>query len=94
MKKKWIVIGVVSIIVVLIGFNVWKASATTEMKVETVTLSEELMKETVMTPGTLQLAQEQNVYYQAEKGEIAEILSKKGIPLKKEINFFVTKIIN
>lgn len=83
MKKKWIVIGVVSIIVVLIGFNVWKASATTEMKVETVTLSEELMKETVMTPGTLQLAQEQNVYYQAEKGEIAEIFVEEGDSVEK-----------
>lgn len=83
MKKKWIVIGVVSIIVVLIGFNVWKASATNEMKVETVTLSEELMKETVMTPGTLQLAQEQNVYYQAEKGEIAEIFVEEGDSVEK-----------
>lgn len=83
MKKKWIVIGVVSIIVVLIGFNVWKASATTEMKVETVTLNEELMKETVMTPGTLQLAQEQNVYYQAEKGEIAEIFVEEGDSVEK-----------
>lgn len=83
MKKKWIVIGVVSIIVVLIGFNVWKASATTEMKVETVTLSDELMKETVMTPGTLQLAQEQNVYYQAEKGEIAEIFVEEGDSVEK-----------
>lgn len=83
MKKKWIVIGVVTIIVALIGFNIWKSSATTEVKVETVTLSEELMKETVMTPGTLKLANEQNIYYEAEKGEVAEIFVEEGDTVEK-----------
>lgn len=78
MKKKWIVIGVISILVLLIGINVWRATATTELKVETVTMSEEVMKETVMTPGTLQLNDEQYVYYQAEKGDVAEIFVEEG----------------
>lgn len=78
MKKKWIVIGVIVIIVLLIGINIWKSQASSNIKVETATLKEEVMKETVMTPGTLKLDKEQFVYFQAEKGEVAEIFVEEG----------------
>lgn len=82
MKKKWIAIIVSLLIIALIGLNVWKNNATTTLSVETATLSEEVMIETVMTPGTLKLHKEQYVYYQQEKGEIAEVFVKEGQKIK------------
>lgn len=83
MKKTWIIIGVVSIIVILVGINVWQARAKTNIAVETVNMSEEKIRETVLTPGTLKLKNEQVVYYEPEKGEIAEILVATGDKVKK-----------
>src|SRR5690625_5160449 len=83
MKKKWIVIGVIAIIVLLIGINVWRSFAGSTVKVETATLSQEVMQETVMTPGTLKLEKEQFVYVQPEKGEIDEILVEEGDKVEK-----------
>lgn len=83
MKKKWIIIIVTTLIVLLIGINVWKSMATSTVKVETATLKTETMKETVMTPGTLKLENEQYVYVQQEKGEVAEIFVKEGEKVNK-----------
>lgn len=83
MKKKWIVIGVSALIVLFIGINIWKSMASSTLKVETATLEEEVMRETVMTPGTLKLNNEQFVYFQAEKGEVAEILVEEGDKVEK-----------
>ena len=78
MKKKWIIIGVIVLVVLLIGINIWKQNSKTNLEVETATLKEETMSETVMTPGTLTLEKEQYIYFQAEKGEIDEILVAEG----------------
>src|SRR5690625_7754256 len=78
MKKKWVIIGVIVLVVLLIGINIWKQNSTTNLEVETATLKEETMSETVMTPGTLTLEEEQYIYFQAEKGEIDEILVAEG----------------
>lgn len=83
MKKKWIIISIVTIIVVLVALNIWKMQATTNVNVETVTLREEEVKETILTPGTLKLKDEQYVYYEADKGEIAEIFVEAGDKVKK-----------
>src|SRR5699024_10482941 len=83
MKKKWIVIGVSALIVLFIGINIWKSLASSTIKAETATLQEETMKETVMTPGTLKLENEQFVYFQAEKGEVAEIFVEEGDKVTK-----------
>ncbi|MEI3607274.1 efflux RND transporter periplasmic adaptor subunit [Pseudogracilibacillus sp. SE30717A] len=83
MKKKWIVIGVITVIVLFIGINVWKNLSSSTIKVETATLKEEVMKETVITPGTLKLDKEQYVYLQPEKGEVAEIYVEEGEQVKK-----------
>jgi len=83
MKKKWIAIGVSALIVLFIGINIWKSLASSTIKAETATLQEETMKETVMTPGTLKLENEQFVYFQAEKGEVAEIFVEEGDKVTK-----------
>lgn len=77
-KKVWIGIGIVLLVGILIGVNVWQSQAGGSVAVETTTLTEETMEETVMVPGTLKLNEEQTVYYQPEKGEIAEILVEEG----------------
>src|SRR5699024_4329968 len=82
--KKWIIAAVVLIVLILIGFNVWKNTSTTTVSVETVSLKEEQMKETVMTPGKLTLNDEQYVYYQADKGEITDILVDAGDTVEKD----------
>src|SRR5690625_2223197 len=83
MKKTWIIIGVIVLIIGFIGINIWKNTKTTYVKVETTTIEEVEMQDTVMTPGTLQLQKEQYIYYQPEKGEVAEILVKEGDQVKK-----------
>lgn len=83
MKKKWIIIGVVAIIVVLIGVNIFKSQSVQTTEVETVSLEKEIMQETVMTPGVLQLKDEQFVYYQADKGEVDEIFVEAGDTVDK-----------
>src|SRR5690625_1873727 len=83
MSKKWIVIIVIALIVSLIGFNVWKSTATTTITVETVQLEKNTMTETVMTPGTLKLKEEQEVLFDPQKDAIAEILVAVGDKVKK-----------
>lgn len=78
-----IILVVVILLIGFIGFNVWKSQATTTAKVETTTLTAEEMKESVMTPGTLKLKKEQLVYFQPEKGEIAELFFKEGEKVNK-----------
>ena len=83
MKKKWIVMGVVLVIVLLIGINVWNSQRTTTVTASTASLKEETMNESVMTPGVLKLNEEQYVYYQADKGEIDEFFVEPGDTVKK-----------
>lgn len=79
MKKKiWIAVGVVVLMIVLIAANVWTKTAGNHATVEVTSLEEEEIIETVMTPGQLTLAEEQTVYYSADKGEIAEIYVNEG----------------
>lgn len=83
MKKKWIVIIVFVLIIGFIGINVWKNQAAPSTKVDTATLQEEMMKETVITPGTLTLQKEQYVFAELDKGEIVEIFVEAGDKIKK-----------
>lgn len=79
MKKKiWLSIGVVSIIVLLVGVNVYRAMSKEEVTVSTVKLSQQEIASNVMVPGTLRFQNEQYIYQDPEKGEIAEILVKEG----------------
>lgn len=84
MKKKWLIAtGIIVILVILIAGNIWQQRAATNVKVETVTLTEEEMKETVITPGTLKVKDEQVIYYEPEKGEVEEILVQEGDTVEK-----------
>lgn len=82
-KKIWIAIGVVALIILLVGLNIWKSKADSNVKVDVTTLQEETITETVLTPGQLKLANEQTVYYTAEKGTVKEILVEEGDTVKK-----------
>lgn len=83
MKKKWIISGVIVLILAFIGFNIWNSNVATSVAVETASIKEETMKESVMAPGVLKLKNEQYVYYQADKGEIDEIHVKAGDTVEK-----------
>src|SRR6476660_1302530 len=72
MKKGITILVIASAIVLVIGINVYSAqsgsSKTTNVAVTN--LKEKTLKNTVMVPGTLKLADEQYVYFDAEKGEV------------------------
>lgn len=82
-KKIYIAVGVIAVVVLLIGLNVWKSSSTSSETVEVTKLKKETITETVLTSGQLKLANEQTVYFSADKGTIKEILVKEGEAVKK-----------
>jgi HlyD family secretion protein len=87
MKKIWIAITIGVVLVALIGTSVYRTTAGSTVEVESVELKEEEISAVVMIPGTLQLDEEQSIYYEAAQGVIEEILVnedddiKKGTPL-------------
>ncbi|MFC0270762.1 efflux RND transporter periplasmic adaptor subunit [Metabacillus herbersteinensis] len=84
MKKKiWISITVVSILTIFIGANVFKAMSKEELTVKTVSIEEREITGNVMVPGTLELANQEFVYHEPEKGTIAELLVEKGDSIKE-----------
>lgn len=83
MKKKWIIIGVAVLVVGLLAFNIWKSQTGDVVSVKTTVLETEEMSETVMTPGKLMLKDEQYVYVEPDKGEIADIFVEAGDTVKK-----------
>lgn len=84
MKKKWIIIGVVVVLIVFISLSVWsqKGGVNAE-KVKTASLHKQKIAETVMAPGKLKLADEQNVYFQEDKGEVDKFFVKEGDEVEK-----------
>lgn len=84
MKKKWIVIGVIVIVVGLLAFNIWNSRTVDTVSVKTTSLKTEEMSETVMTPGKLTLKDEQYVYVEPDKGEIADIFVEAGDTVEKD----------
>lgn len=83
MSKKWIAVIVATVIVLLIGINIWKSQATSSIAVETTKLKNESMNETIKVPGTLVLTEEQIVLYEADKGEIVEVFVNENDKVKK-----------
>ncbi|MGQ4664962.1 efflux RND transporter periplasmic adaptor subunit [Metabacillus halosaccharovorans] len=77
-KKVWISIAVVSLIILLVGVNIYRASNQEVLSVETETVEKRELTGNVMVPGTLSLSQENFVYYVPENGEVAEVLVKEG----------------
>ncbi|MGG4490753.1 efflux RND transporter periplasmic adaptor subunit [Metabacillus idriensis] len=82
-KKVWISIGVVSIIALLVGVNVYRAMSEEEVTIQTVKLSKREIASNVMVPGTLKFQYEQYIYQDPEKGDIVEILVKEGDAVKE-----------
>jgi len=80
MKKGITILVIASAIVLVIGINVYGAqsgsSKTTNLAVTN--LKEKTLKNTIMVPGTLKLANEQYVYFDAEKGEIEKFHVTEG----------------
>ncbi|UOK59406.1 hypothetical protein MGI18_11430 [Bacillus sp. OVS6] len=69
-EKIWLSIGVVSIIVLLVGVNVYRAMSKEEVTVSTVKLSQQEIASNVMVPGTLRFQNEQYIYQDPEKGKL------------------------
>ncbi|MGZ0875072.1 efflux RND transporter periplasmic adaptor subunit [Priestia megaterium] len=72
MKKGIIITAVAVIIVAVIGINVYRAQSVSgkAVNVHVANIKEKKLRNTVMVPGTLKLANEQYVYFDAEKGEV------------------------
>src|SRR5699024_6471144 len=85
MKKKWLIaVFLVIVIVVFIGINVWnEKSSGSKEQINTTALEKQEVKETVMASGELKFADEQNVYFQEDKGEVDEFLVEEGDDVEK-----------
>ncbi|MDW4507951.1 MULTISPECIES: efflux RND transporter periplasmic adaptor subunit [Priestia] len=72
MKKGIIITAVAVVIVVVIGINVYRAQSVSgkAINVHVANIKEKKLRNIVMVPGTLKLADEQYVYFDAEKGEV------------------------
>ena len=72
MKKGIIITAVAVVIVAVIGINVYRAQSVSgkAVNVHVANIKEKKLRNTVMVPGTLKLADEQYVYFDAEKGEV------------------------
>ncbi|MGG1685068.1 efflux RND transporter periplasmic adaptor subunit [Pseudalkalibacillus sp. NRS-1564] len=84
MKKKiWIAIAVVLVIVIVVGVNIYRTYADSTATVEVEKAIKEEINSTVMTPGTLAMADESTLYQDPAKGEVKEVLVKEGDSVKK-----------
>jgi len=72
MKKGIIITAVAVVIVAVIGINVYRAQSVSgkAVNVHVANIKAKKLRNTVMGPGTLKLADEQYVYFDAEKGEV------------------------
>lgn len=82
-KKVLIGVGVAVIIALFVGISIFRAASKENPTVETVKLEQKEITGNVMIPGTLQLMNEQKIYYDAERGKIKKILVKEGDKIKK-----------
>ncbi|MFK3959716.1 efflux RND transporter periplasmic adaptor subunit [Guptibacillus hwajinpoensis] len=84
MKKKiWIAIAVVLVIVIVVGVNIYRTYADSTATVEAEKAIKEEINSTVMTPGTLAMADESTLYQDPAKGEVKEVLVKEGDQVEK-----------
>ncbi|MGX1374235.1 HlyD family secretion protein [Priestia megaterium] len=80
MKKGIIITAVAVVIVAVIGINVYRAQSVSgkAINVHVANIKEKKLRNTVMVPGTLKLADEQYVYFDAEKGEVERFQVTEG----------------
>jgi len=79
MKKKIIISSIALATILIVGTNIYLAQGNDEIaKVNVTQLKEKKLSENVIIPGTLKLADEQYVYYDAEIGDIDKFHVTKG----------------
>ncbi|WP_243292300.1 efflux RND transporter periplasmic adaptor subunit [Bacillus sp. FJAT-47783] len=83
MKKVWIGIGIAATLLLIIGISIFRTQADENITVQTTKLKEKEITGNVMIPGTLQLANEQKVYFDSQQGEVKKIHVKEGDSVKK-----------
>ncbi|MBU8788253.1 MULTISPECIES: efflux RND transporter periplasmic adaptor subunit [Bacillus] len=87
MKKILIGSGIVVIVALFIGINLYRSAAQTGgsagAEFKTGKLEEKEIAATVMVPGKLKFENEQSVFYEADKGDLDQIKVKEGDKVKK-----------
>jgi len=79
MKKRVLIFSICLILVLIIGVNVYKTQGkVNEINVRITHLKKKNIKNKVMIPGILKLAEEQYIYYDAQKGNINNIHVTEG----------------
>ncbi|MFD1706973.1 efflux RND transporter periplasmic adaptor subunit [Siminovitchia sediminis] len=78
MKRAMIIAGVFLLVAGFIGLNLVNQASNEVMAVDVTHLKEQTMTESVIISGTLQLADQQSVYYEPDKGKVGELLVKEG----------------
>jgi len=79
MKKKVLIFSICLILVLIIGVNVYKTQGkVNEINVRITHLKKKNITNKVMIPGILKLAEEQYIYYDAQKGNINNIHVTEG----------------
>jgi HlyD family secretion protein len=82
-KKTWIALGIISIVLVMISFSVYRQVLAKGPSVKTTEIKQEEISSLLMVPGTVQLQAEQTVYATPDKGELKELLVEEGQTIKK-----------
>ncbi|WLR43237.1 efflux RND transporter periplasmic adaptor subunit [Bacillus carboniphilus] len=86
-KAVKIIIGIVIVLAIggFVGLNIYQQKEETAASsiVETVSLEKEEIVQNVMVPGTLELTDEQRIYFEVDKGKVKEIFVKKGDKVKE-----------
>ncbi|MFS0646414.1 efflux RND transporter periplasmic adaptor subunit [Siminovitchia sp. 179-K 8D1 HS] len=78
MKRALMIAGVMILVAGFVGINLVNQASNEVISVDVTTLKEQTLTETVMIPGTLQLAGQQTIYYEPDKGKVGEMLIKEG----------------
>ena len=84
MKKKiWIAVGIISLIIIMTGFTIYRQAFAKGPDIKTELVKSEEISSTLMIPGTLKLQDQQKIYVSPENGKIKEVLVVEGQEVKK-----------
>ena len=83
MKKKWIIIGVSLLIIVMVTVSVYRQVFAKGSTVSVINPAMEDISSNIMIPGTVSMENQQSVYFSADKGGLKKIEVKQGQKVKK-----------
>ncbi|MGE7780108.1 efflux RND transporter periplasmic adaptor subunit [Peribacillus sp. NPDC097264] len=83
MKKKWIIIGVSLLIVIMVTVSVYRQVLAKGPSVSVIVPKMEDISSTIMIPGSVAMENQQTVYFSTEKGELKKVEVKEGQKVKK-----------